>query len=175
MKNQNTSPFITFILGIVFIVTSWFVYNHFSAPMVEEAEASKNWPTTSGVITFSDISEYINNDGNKMYSSSVNYDYMVANKSYIGDRISLSSNGESTSSIREVKKTLKTYPVEAEVTVYYDPELPNNAVLEPGADFLIYLIKYSPWLFGFFGILMIWQLVKKVVVLIIALLISSKN
>lgn len=175
MKSQNSSPFITFILGIVFIVISWLVYNHFSAPMVEEAEASKNWPTTSGIITFSDISEYINDDGNKMYSSSVNYEYTVANKSYIGDRISLSSNGESTSSIREVKKTLKTYPIDAQVTVYYDPELPNNAVLEPGADFLIYLIKYTPWLFCFFGILMMWQLIKKVVVLIITFLISRKN
>ena len=175
MKSQIKSPFLTFILGIIFIATSWFAYNHFSAPMVEEAEASKNWPTTLGTITFSDISQHTNTDGNEMYAASINYDYTIADQSYIGDRVSLSSNGESTSSIREVKKTLKTYPVDAQVTVYYDPELPNNAVLEPGADFFIYLIKYMPWIFGFFGILMIWQLVKKALMLIVALLISSKN
>ncbi|UMB59825.1 DUF3592 domain-containing protein [Lutibacter sp. A80] len=175
MKSQIKSPFTTFIMGIIFIGISWFVYNQFSAPMVEEAEASKNWPTTLGVITFSDISQHTNNDGNNMYASTINYNYTVANKSYVGDRISLSSSGASTSSIREVKETLKTYPVDTQVNVYYDPEFPNNAVLEPGADFLTYLVKYIPWLFGFFGILMMWQLVKKALVLIIALLISSKN
>lgn len=175
MKSQNSSPFVTFIMGIIFIAVSWFVYNHFSVPMIEEAEASENWPTALGVITHADISQHTNEKGNIMYSSSINYDYTVDNKSYIGDRISLSSSGESTSSIREVKKTLKTYPVDSKVTVYYDPELPNNAVLESGADFLIYLIKYVPWLFGFFGILMMWQLVKKALMLIIALLISAKN
>lgn len=175
MANNNSSSFVTFILGIVFIISGWMVHKHFSEPMVKEAEASENWPTTSGIITYSDITQYTNNEGNIMYSNVINYEFTIDNKSYIGDRISLSSNGESTSSLGEVKKALLKYPVNATVLVYYDPELPNNAVLEPGANFLIYIVKYAPFIFGFFGVLMMWQLVKKMAILLIALLISTRK
>lgn len=110
-----------------------------------------------------------------MYAADINYEFIVDNKSYIGDRVSLSSSGSSTSSLNSVKKTLQTYPIDTDVTVYYDPELPNNAVLEPGADFFIYIIKYTPWIFIFFGVLMLWQLVKKVGILILAFFISRRN
>jgi len=175
MSNKNSSPLTLFIMGIVFIISGWMVYTHIGKPMVEEAEVSENWPTTSGEVTASDISQYTNDKGKIMYSTAINYEFMVDNKSFIGDRVSLSSNGSSTSSLKQVKKALKTYPVDAKVTVYYDPELPNNAVLEPGADVFIYIMKYTPWLFVFFGVLMLWQLVKKVGVLLIALLISSRS
>ncbi|UMB52697.1 DUF3592 domain-containing protein [Lutibacter sp. A64] len=174
MANQNNSPIGTFIMGMVLIITSWVVYSNISVPMIEESEASENWPTTSGIVTYSDISQSIS-DGKKMYTAAINYEFLVNNKSYIGDRISLSSNNTSTSNIGKVKKTLQTYPVNSKVTVYYDPELPNNAVLKPGADFFIYFVKYGPYCLGFIGVLMLLQLVKKIGVLILALFLSSRN
>lgn len=175
MANRNSSPLTLFIMGVVFIISGWMVHKHFSMSMVKEAEVSEKWPTASGVVTHADISQYKNSDGNLMYAADINYEFIVDNKSYIGDRVSLSSSGSSTSSLNSVKKILQTYPIDTDVTVYYDPELPNNAVLEPGADFFIYIIKYTPWIFIFFGVLMLWQLVKKVGILILAFFISRRN
>lgn len=110
-----------------------------------------------------------------MYSAEINYDFTVDNKSYSGDRVSLTSGGSSTSSAREVKKELQAYSVGSAVTVYYDPELPNNAVLQPGADFFTYIVQYAPFLLGFIGFLMLWQLVKIIGLLLIALLIGSRR
>lgn len=174
MSNKTNSPIATFIFGIVFIVAAWFTYTHFSKPMAEEADASKSWPTAPGVITSSDI-EQSENDGTTMYAAEINYDFIVEDKSYIGERITLNSGNSSTSSIQEVKKDLQKYPVGAAVTVYYDPELPNSAVLEPGADLFTYIIKYAPFLFGLLGIAMLWQLFKKVGLLVLALLVSARK
>ncbi|MGZ2371188.1 DUF3592 domain-containing protein [Ancylomarina sp. YFZ004] len=174
MSNKTNSPITTFIVGVIFIISSWMIYTTFSVPMVKEAKDSESWPTTSGIITHSEINQF-ESDGTTMYSSEIKYDFTIDEKPYSGDRITLSSGSSSTSSIREVKKELQTYPIGANVKVYYDPELPNNAVLEPGADFLTMLIKYTPFLLGFFGILMLWQLVKKIGLLILALLISSRK
>jgi hypothetical protein len=110
-----------------------------------------------------------------MYAAEIDYNFTVNGKSYSGDRITLTSGNSSTSSIREVKKELQAYPLGVSVKVYYDSELPNNAVLQPGADFFTKLIKYTPFLFGFFGMVMLWQLVKKVGILILALFIGSRN
>jgi hypothetical protein len=174
MKNRKSSPVATLIIGVAFIVGAWVAYTNFSKPMAEEAEATESWPTVPGVITSSEIDQY-DSDGTTMYSAEINYDFTVDDKPYNGNRISINSGNSSTSSIKEVKKDLQKYPVGAAVTVYYDPELPNNAVLEPGADFLTYLIKYAPFLFGFLGIAMLWQLFKKVGLLILALFIGSRR
>jgi hypothetical protein len=110
-----------------------------------------------------------------MYAAEIRYDFTVETKSYSGDRISLTSGSSTTSSIKEVKKDLLAYPVGANVTVYYDNELPNNAVLESGADFFTHIVKYTPFLLGFLGIGMLWQLVKKIGLLIFALVLGSRK
>ncbi|MRT93133.1 DUF3592 domain-containing protein [Ancylomarina sp. 16SWW S1-10-2] len=174
MNNKRNSPVTTFIVGVVFIISSWMIYTNFSVPMVEEANVSETWPTTTGIITNSDIRQS-ESDGTTMYAAVINYDFTVDNKSYSGDRITLTSGNSSTSSIREVKKDLQAYPTGANVKVYYDPELPNNAILEPGADFFTKIIKYAPFLLGFIGLLMIWQLIKKIGLVILALFIGARG
>lgn len=174
MRNRKSSPFATLIIGVAFIVCAWVAYTNFSKPMAEEAEATESWPTAPGVITSSEIDQY-DSDGTTMYSAEINYDFTVDDKPYNGNRITINSGNTSTSSIKEVKKDLQKYPVGANVTVYYDPELPNNAVLEPGADFLTYLIKYGPFVFVFFGVLMLFQVFKKIGLLVLALFVGSRK
>lgn len=174
MASKKSSPITTFIFGIVFIVAASFTYTHFSKPMAEEADASKLWPTAPGIIISSEIRQS-ESDGTTMYAAIISYEFVVDDKPYLGDRISLNSGGSSTSSIKGVKKELQKYPVETAVTVYYDPELPNNAVLEPGADLFTHIVKYAPFLLGLLGIAMLWQLFKKVALLVLALFVGSRK
>ena len=175
MRNQKSSPITNLILGVSFIVGAWFSYTTFSKPMVEEAKASESWPNVPGLISNSEVRQSVDNEGKTMYAAQINYVFTVENKSYTGNSISLTSGNTTTSSLRSVKKDLKKYPVGAKVTVYYDPELPNNAVLKPGADTFTTIIKYAPFLFGFFGILMLLQVLKKVGILLLALFIGTRK
>lgn len=175
MKNRKSSPVATFIVGLAFIIGAWFAYTNFSKPMAEEAKSSESWPSVPGLITNSEVRQSVDNDGKTMYAAQINYDFMVDNKTYSGNSISLTSGNTTTSSIRSVKKDLQKYPVGAEVTVYYDPELPNHAVLKPGADTFTTIIKYAPFLFGFFGILMLLQVFKKIGILLLALFIGTRK
>lgn len=174
MTNRKSSPVANLIVGIAFIVGAWQINTHFSVPMAEEAKTSESWPTSTGVITYSDVNQTVD-DGTTMYSAEINYQFNVENKSFTGNKISLASGGTSTSSLREIKKDLQKYPIGKEVTVYYDPELPNNAVLIPGANTYTKIIKYVPYVFGFFGILMLFQVVAKMAILIFALFIGRKK
>ncbi len=56
----------------------------------------------------------------------VEYEYSVENKQYRGKRISLAE----IISGSEIEAVLERYPVGAVVTVYYDPNNPNNSLLE---------------------------------------------
>ena len=110
-----------------------------------------------------------------MYAAAIRYDFEVEDKTYAGNRISLSSENSKTSSAREVKKVLQKYSLGKPVMVYYDPDLPANAVLETGADILTYIIYFAPFLLVFFGILLLFQLLKVVVLLVIALFVRAKR
>ena len=174
MATKNSSPITTLIVGVCLIIGAWLTYTNFSLPMAEEAKASESWPTAPGVITRSDVDQLID-DGKTMYAEEISYDFTVENKLYIGNRISSTSGKSRTSSLREVKKNLLKYPVGAEVTVYYDPELPNNSVLQTGADFFTYIIKYAPFLLGFFGFLMLLQILKNLAILALALFVGTRK
>lgn len=174
MATKKNSPFAALIIGIILIIGSWFLYTNVSAPMTAEAKASDSWPNVPGIITHSDISQSTD-DGKTMYATEINYNFNIGNNSYSGNRISLTSNNTKTSNIGSVKKTLQKYPVGQQVTVYYDPELPNNAVLQPGADTFTYIIKYAPFLLGFLGVLMLLQLLKKLGIVILALFLGTRK
>lgn len=174
MTNRKSSPVANLIVGIAFIVGAWLTYTNFSVPMTEEAEASESWPTSIGTIINSEVNQSVD-DGTTMYSAEINYQFNVENKSYVGNKISLASGGTSTSSLREIKKDLQKYPIGKEVTVYYDPELPNNAVLIPGANTFTKIIKYAPFLLGFFGVLMLFQIFTKIAILIFALVVGTRK
>lgn len=174
MANKKNSPITTLIVGAALIVGSWLLYTNISAPMAEEAKASKSWPNVPGQITRSDVNQS-RDDGKTMYATDISYDFTVGNKSYTGTRISLTSGNTKTSSLKGIKKDLQKYPVGAKVTVYYDPELPNNAVLQTGADTFTYIIKYAPFLLGFFGVLMLLQLLKKLGILLLALFVGTRK
>jgi Protein of unknown function (DUF3592) len=104
------------------------------------ASASARWPTVSGTVTTSDvIEETLQDDSNTnksiirkihRYQVDLRYAYQVGKRDFVG---TVANWGwTAVYGLRELAETAAgQYPQGQLVTVYYDPEQPGNAVLEP--------------------------------------------
>ncbi len=156
---KRQSPLGTLVFAAIFFAVGFFAWQYLTKPIAEEAEASKEWPSVEGVITHSDLIKSRDSDGNDMYSANVQYEYLVNNTRYNDSGIRVSDAKTSLKS--SVKKTLKKYADGTKVTVFYDPEFPDSAVLEPGTGFLLGMLLKLPLLFCIVSVLMVFGLVKR--------------
>ncbi len=98
---------------------------------------SRSWPTTDGVVTYSEVYTSSDSDGTT-YGATVNYRYTVNDQSYNGDKISLTDY--SSSSRGRAEDLVEQYRPDTRVTVYYDPDDPGKAILETGANWVQYML-----------------------------------
>ncbi len=92
--------------------------------------ASNGWPTAQGRIVESHTVEIPQPSGAR-WAPVIRYEYVAAGRRYVGKRVSFrESPGTQSRSEQFVAK----YPYGRAVTVYYAPNDPGNAVLEPGMD-----------------------------------------
>jgi hypothetical protein len=134
-------------------------YQHLTKPIAQEAEASKEWPTVDGIVTSSELNKTRDSDGNDMYSANIQYNYSVDGNNY--SEGSIGTIDGSTSIKSSVTKTLRKYAKGTKVTVYYDPEFPNTAVLEPGVGFWLGILLKLPLAFCIVSVLMVFSLFKR--------------
>ncbi len=91
----------------------------------QTAKASVAWPTTSGTITkverFKRFFRWL---------PRIAYTYSVGERTYSSERVSFVSGYRP----KEVDQVLARYAVGQAVVVYYPPEKPVEAVLEPGSN-----------------------------------------
>ncbi len=91
----------------------------------QAAKASTAWPTTTGTITkverFKRLFRWL---------PRVAYSYSVGEKNYASERISFVAGYRK----KEVDEVLSRYTVGQSVEVYYPPEKPTDAVLQPGSN-----------------------------------------
>lgn len=113
------------VLGIYLVV--------FSLRSKKKAEESQNWPGTSGTVTLAEVKRSVNRDedGNESYAyyPSVEYTYPVGGQTLSGKRLAFGGM-VAQKNPASVQKNLERYPVGGQVTVYYNPEKPSEAVLE---------------------------------------------
>ena len=138
-------PFILF--GAIFAV--WGIYEFIGGM------ASEDWPATEGAIVRSGVSvdKGDSKDAEPRYIASVEYDYVVNDYEYTGDRIAFES--QSFFEENAAKKIIRKYPVGKKVQVFYDPDKPHNSVLEPGTtsnSFLPIVFGIIIMLFGVMAI-----------------------
>lgn len=104
------------------------------------ASASRRWPTVSGTITASgvieeQIEDTSNNDRSIIrmihrYQVDLRYAYQVGKRDFVGTTANW--GWTAVYGLRELaEKAASQYRQGQPVTVYYDPEQPGNAVLEP--------------------------------------------
>jgi len=99
----------------------------------KKASASQSWSSTTGQITEAHVNRSTSTDSegdmSYSYSPAVQYTYQVAGQAYSGKNLTFGfTTGFSSSSKAEA--IIARYPVGSQVTVYYDPANPGEAVLE---------------------------------------------
>ena len=95
------------------------------------------WPKADGTISWSKVADWYDIDGDIMYSTQIEYKYVVDGVEYTGNRLNVSR--PQTSSPDRHERIVARYPKGAAVRVAYDPEKPFDSVLEPGAPIGAYL------------------------------------
>jgi uncharacterized membrane protein len=106
------------VVGIALIVYSLIQRNR--------VKASRSWQTAMGTIVKAEVVEGRSTDSVE-YSVSVAYDYVVNGVRCTGKRIGFGAR----SYIRKKKaqEQLERYPVNSSVTVYFNPEKPEESIL----------------------------------------------
>ncbi|MBT3337168.1 MAG: DUF3592 domain-containing protein [Anaerolineae bacterium] len=117
-----------FILVVFGIIGAVMIYKYFQEK--KDAEESLGWSSTVGRITKSLMRrETSYESSNTLYYPEVEYTYEFLGTEYTGDRITFGgSTGNSNRNKSE--ETLAKYPVGENITVYYDPNNPEDAALE---------------------------------------------
>jgi hypothetical protein len=145
-------------LGIVFALIGGAIFFLFAWPPLQYANTSKSWPTVPGTITRSEVKVW-KRDGNTHYEPDIAYSYTVEGKKYTSSRITV-GDGSLDNNVSKAKRLQAEYPVDKEVNVYYDPDLPESAVLQPGTKSGDLMLAGISALFFFIGLLAVYQGVK---------------
>lgn len=121
---NNLIPLLFVAIGIVLI------YMYFRN--LARVRASEGWPTSQGTILKSWIRESTTTDDDGSTSShyypEVRYVYQVMGVEYQGDKLTFGPKSGGAQS--KAARIVSNYPKGVNVTVYYDPAKPSNAVLE---------------------------------------------
>jgi Protein of unknown function (DUF3592) len=96
---------------------------------LRKAYRAKTWPTTQGKILSSGLAEVSDSDGTT-YKVAILYEYSVNGVSHRSDVWRLRAG--SSSFTKAATKAVERYPLGATVNVYFNPEDPADAMLEPG-------------------------------------------
>jgi hypothetical protein len=127
---------------------------YFLGGTLRQAYTSTSWPTVQGQIVRSEVAQHRDSDGDQMYNPVIDYSYTVNNQSYGGSQVTIMDGSTSVRSL--VQDTVKRYPSGTAVTVYYDPDDPANAVLEPGLKGGVLLLGGLFLCFPAMGVLVIF-------------------
>jgi hypothetical protein len=105
---------------------------------VWKGHRTRSWTTTfgrvlsSGVEETEPVSEEERPSSLGLYQPKVVYEYEADGKRLTTDAIQVRGNVRTTTTIRHEQGLLGRYPAGESVTVYYNPDKPEEAVLEPG-------------------------------------------
>jgi hypothetical protein len=106
--------------------------------ILQDARASESWPTAAGLISSSSVDHSTDAEGGDSYSPEITYQYQVDGQNLANNQIKFGEN--SYGSRRKAEEIAANYSIGKQVTVYYEPERPTNAVLEPGVTAGRYLV-----------------------------------
>ncbi len=128
---------IPLFIGAIFGTVGFCIMFFWGWPVLQKAKASTDWPSVKGVVTSAEVIRSRSDDGVN-YRPEVLFDYTVEDEKYQQGNIRYDGNW-STNKSTYANKMVRKYKVGTEVDVYYDPNEPFEAVLEPGTSWMSYL------------------------------------
>ncbi len=143
MATQRAGVIGTLVFGVICALAGYFAAFEWGTPILDKAEASVNWPQVAGRIEIAELQQARDSDGNRLYRAQIDYSYQVAGAHYRGSRIRF-DGGPSSSSAAEAKRVLNRYQPQQPIEVHYNPQSPEESVLEPGTT----LDSYLPYFIG---------------------------
>ena len=160
LSNQKNRTLAVYVAAVM-IALGIAVFFYRGKPTLENALASKNWPTVSGVVKTSRVSGPVRGRyrfSNDLYRPEITFAYEVDGHPYVSSQIAANWNWYSDRS-SDVLKTTRSYPVHAVVEVAYNPAEPTYAVLETGATRATYFLYYTGPGVAILGLLLIANVV----------------
>ena len=152
---QKAGRIFSLVMGIILLVAGVLVIYYLGIPVLDRAKASPQWPTTKGVVLKSKVaSQRSSNSNSETYKPDITYRYEVDGQQYECTTVWFGSD-VSTSNRSMAQDAVNQYPVNGEVVVYYDPQDPAIAVLQPGAFKMSYFYYLLGWGLLGPGILMV--------------------
>ncbi|MFT3890215.1 MAG: DUF3592 domain-containing protein [Anaerolineales bacterium] len=116
---------IFFLAGLAILFTGFRTY--------QRSKQAANWLTVTGKVTTSKLINPMGND-RKQYAR-IEYEYSVLGTNYVSNKISFSQlMGFDDTALGTAEEKVKKFPAGRSVTVYYDPQEPQRAVLETGGN-----------------------------------------
>ncbi len=153
------------LLSSIFIITGGFVA-FFGNGQIKDAKQSVDWPAVEGTVVSSEVqqeSKTSRSNGTTRrktgtrtartktsYRAEVLYDYVVNGETYSANKVLFGQVGKGSPA--SARKIVNRYPAGKKVTVYYNPDEPEIAVLEPGATGGTYVLFGVGCVFILFGV-----------------------
>ncbi len=94
----------------------------------QDGREALSWPTAAGTVYKSEVRKNEKAHRGKKYRAFIRYRYEVDGTAHAGKKVRF---GPVVTSAREAEATAREFPVDAAVTVYYNPDDPSDAVLDP--------------------------------------------
>ena len=127
--NRRRSTLASFLFLLLLLAIGIGVTLHGIRGLKTSLEA-QSWPTTTARVIDTDVSyQRGTSSSTGAYYPRVRYQYVVNGRTYTGDRIWTTNMGSTRGWARSI---IDEFPPGSEVTVYYDPADPANALLKPG-------------------------------------------
>jgi len=135
LQSMALIGFLPLPVGVYFLVDGLF--------NLVSARSAVHWPETKGKVVSSGTRQTFWDYGSLWHVPQVIYRYDVGGVPFEGDTIQTARLVFSSAS--EAAEASTRFPVSAEVTVRYDPERPDRAILDLGDDAARHEIVVSLW------------------------------
>ena len=126
------------VLSLALVGAGYFVAWEWGRPALARAQESADWSRTQGWVETSRVERFSPTGGRVEPRLELSYSYTVQGETYTGDRVRLPVPIPGVLEDGPQQLTGR-YPAGLQVDVFYDPEDPSRAVLEPGAPAAAYL------------------------------------
>ncbi len=140
--------FIVGLISIVFLAAGLGI-SVFGWIVLQNARVSAGWPTVQGQIVESTVRESTDEDGTS-YFADVRFRYVVDDQPYTADTVNFGQYGSSDPN--HAQEIVSKYEYGGSVLVYYDPEKPQTAVLQPGTTWSSFFILGFGSIFALIGL-----------------------